>query len=129
MIHQKEDKVEFFNTIIFVLLFFLFICAFTHKPEPPIRKTSQHELSIKTTGNAATNQVSQIVELASLIPSIDKSKVNYSNKVNQLSSENRLIKHKLASLRKTELKITPLISPIQIICKHLALPEEPPILS
>lgn len=130
MINQKEIKSEFFNTTIFVVLFFLFICAFTNKPEPSIRRVIQYELSTNFhTDLAEVNNAQQINCENGLIPLVDKLNRIFSNNTYKVANDNKLINHKFLSLHKSEKQILPLIHLICLIQHQHFDAEELPILS
>lgn len=109
MFKQREDRNDYFGSAIFIVLFFLFVCAFSKKSDKPIGRAFQYELASELHSNiTALNDVQQVFCQQSLIPIIDKTNFNLFNEDLKIITDNRLINQRIIFLQKTELLIKPI---------------------
>ncbi len=124
MVQQKENRNNFLESVIFIALLLLSICAFSKNSDKISAKTFHYELVSELHSNhAAILDAQQIFCQKSLIPLIDKSNFRIYNEDLKIIADNRLLDQRMIYLQKAELVIK-LITLQRFYHQHLNIDTE-----
>jgi hypothetical protein len=102
MIRHTEDKKDYFGTIVFIVLFFLFVCSFSKNTDKPVDRAFQYELISAVHSNiTALNDAQQLYYPKSLLSFTDKTIFNLFSEHFKIVTENRLINQRILILQKS----------------------------
>jgi hypothetical protein len=103
MIRQAQDKKDYFGTVVFIVLFFLFVCSFSKKSDKPVYGAFQYELVSAVHSNiAALNDAQQLYYHKSLLSLTDKTVFKLFNENFKIAIENSLIHQRILYLQKSQ---------------------------
>jgi hypothetical protein len=112
MIRQDADKFDFLGSILFVFLFFLFVCAISQKQFQETHYSVQYEMVNSLSSNPAKAIISPAVILPSFqktwISCIDKMNFKLFNESFKIASYSLSINQKFNVVQKLGLIIKPL---------------------
>jgi hypothetical protein len=112
MIRQDADKFDFLGSILFVFLFFLFVCAFSDKQFHETHYSVQYEIVNSSSSNPAKAIISPTIKLPSFqktwVSCIDKMNFKLCNESFKLASDSYSINQKINVVQKLGLIIKPL---------------------
>lgn len=110
MLRQKDNKNNYLDSAVFMVLFFIFICAFAGYSEPSAARDS-HYKSVSEQRNyvIALNDAQQFSIPKYVIRNIENTDFKILSDSYKIIENNRSAHHWLLSLRKTELQVKPII--------------------
>lgn len=110
MLRQKDNKNNYLDSAVFLLLFFIFICAFAGNSEPPAARDS-HYKSVSEQQNyaIALNDALQFSVPKYVIRNIENTDFKLVSDSYKILDNNRSLYQKILVLRKTEFLIKPII--------------------
>lgn len=110
MITQKDNSDNILGSSIFIVLFFFFICAFSHNPDPPIGQANKIKLISELSSQlTALNDAQELPILKTAIHLIYKTNYNLFGDGCKIVAENRTIHHQILFLQKAELLIKTIV--------------------
>ena len=132
MINQKEDTANFFGTILFIVLFFLFVSAFSNKSSNQTSGACRYELQSEFHVNSAKAIVADVIQLPSVqkicLSLLCSANFDLFSNIHKTAYTNK-ITHRFILLQQTRLLIKPIL--LCRFCFYIIPPdtEEPPVLS
>lgn len=132
MISQREDKSHYFESAVFIVLFFLFTGAFTEKSDASFGKTFQlnsisfSELLSQVT---ALNNAQQVPCQKTIVPFFEKADFNLLSDSYKIIAINRTIHQHILFLTKAEISIKPVLLQRFFYTYHAFESDDPPLLS
>ena len=108
MYDKRENRSDNLGSTIFIVLFFLFICAFSKNSDKPIGNAYHYGIASELHSNITIlNDVQQVFYQKSLIPFIDKMNIKLFNESLKMITVSRLITQRFIFLQKAKLLIKP----------------------
>ncbi len=112
MISQKEDRANYLGRAVLLVLFFLFISAFSGKPVNKTKPTVPYE----SLSDLHSGPVKGIIAAAVQLPAFQKNRVSSHDKLSfhlfskifKISSDNRKIAQQFIFLQQAEILIQPI---------------------
>jgi hypothetical protein len=129
MISQKSNSRNNLGHALFVLLFLLFICAFSGNYEKLPHRPIPDKFSVESQFNAYIIEVQQFSFLKSLLPLTEKIHPKQSNDGLQSVADKNLFRYKILYLRNAGLLIKPGLFHQLFPHYHFIDTDDPPILS
>jgi hypothetical protein len=111
MIEKREKMKDFFGTVLTIVLFFLFMCAFYNSSDNATRRSFHYELSTEIDSRIAALDNVQEFSAQHLNSITYETNFNIFSKGLKIINYNRLINQKTISLQKAEFVIKTLIPP------------------
>jgi len=110
MFSQKGDNRNYLGSAAFVVLFFLFICAFSENADKPLGDIIKYRYAPELQLNVATlADVRQFPFLKSLLPLIDKLNPGQFNEGLHVIANNHFFQQRIISFQKTILIVKPVV--------------------
>lgn len=108
---KRGNRNDYLGSTIFIVLFFLIICAFSKNSDKPIGNANQYGIASELHSNITIlNDVQQVFCQKSLIPFIDKMNIKLFNESLKMVTDNRMINQRIILLQKAKLLIKPIIA-------------------
>lgn len=130
MIRQKENSGNYWGYPVFIVLFFLCICAFSDNSYTPVGRALHHttlaDLQSQTT---AVNNAHSFPVHKNIFRFSEKENFNLVSCRHRLIAENRSIHHNILFFRQDELHIKPFILQRFHFRIHANDSDDPPVLS
>lgn len=110
MLRQKYNCQNYLGSTVFIVLFFVFICAFAGNNEPPAARDSRYKsVSEQRLYVIALNDAQQFSVPEYGIRNVESPDFKIPGDSYKIRENNRSIHHRLVFYQKTELKIKPVV--------------------
>jgi hypothetical protein len=130
MISHTEDKKDYFGTVVFIVLFFLFVCSFSKNTDKPVDRAFQYELVSSIHSNiAALNDAQQLYYHKSLLSLTDKTIFKLFSENFKIVTENRLFNQRIVFLQKSQPLIKPVVLQRFYYQYHFSNTDDLPVIS
>lgn len=130
MFGQKDKSQSYLGSTVFIVLFFIFICAFAGNNEPPAARDSHFKsVSEQQSYVIALNDAQQFSVPEYVIRNIESTDFKILSDSYKIRENNRSVHHKLVFWQKTELKIKPVVLHRLFFLYHSIDTDDLPVLS
>lgn len=110
MLRQKDNSQNYLDSSVFIVLFFIFICAFAGNIEPPAARDSHYKsVSEQKPYVIALNDAQQFSVPKYVLRNIENTDFKILSDSYKIIENNRSAHHRLVFHQKAELKIKPVV--------------------
>lgn len=110
MLRQKDHIHDYLGSTVFIVLFFIFMCAFADNSEPPTARDSRYKsVAEQQYFVIAINDAQQFSVPKYVIRNIENRDFKILSDLHKIIESNRSVHNTLLSLRETEILVKPVM--------------------